>query len=72
MYSNTYVTLEELPTLCTISVEAAGNLIGISRQAAYDAANRGELPIIRIGRRIRVKARPLYAMLTGEDTISSN
>jgi excisionase family DNA binding protein len=64
MSRNTFPTLDELPNLSTISVEDAANLIGISRQAAYDAANRGELPIVRVGRRIRVKARPLFALLT--------
>lgn len=59
-----YPTLDELASLTTISVEAAANVIGISRQAAYDAANRGDLPVIRFGRRIRVKARSLYAILT--------
>ena len=63
MPSRNYPTLDELASLTTISVEAAANLIGISRQAAYDAANRGDLPVIRFGRRIRVKARTLYAML---------
>jgi excisionase family DNA binding protein len=59
MSRNPFPKLDELPNLSTISVEDAANLIGISRQAAYDAANRGELPIVRAGRRIRVKARTL-------------
>ena len=65
-HRNAHPRLDELAALTTISVEAAANLIGISRQAAYDAANRGEIPVIRIGRRIRVKARPLFAMLSGD------
>lgn len=36
----------------TITVEAAGELLGISRSAAYGAARRGELPgLLAIGRR---------------------
>jgi hypothetical protein len=58
------ITLEELATKSTISVEQASTLIGISRQAAYDAVNRGELPSMCLGRRKRVLALPLYRILT--------
>jgi excisionase family DNA binding protein len=60
------LTLEDLASTATISVEQAANLIGISRQSAYEAVNRGELPVIRMGRRVRVLAQPLYAQLVGE------
>ena len=59
------LTLEELAKKTTISVEQASTLIGISRQAAYDAVNRGELPVLCLGRRKRVLAGPLHRMLTG-------
>ena len=58
------ITLEELATKSTISVEQASTLIGISRQAAYDAVNRGDLPSMCRGRRKRVLALPLYRLLT--------
>ena len=58
------ITLEELATKSTISVEQASTLIGISRQAAYDAVNRGDLPSMCLGRRKRVLALPLYRILT--------
>ena len=58
------ITLEELAKKTTISVEQASTLIGISRQAAYDAVNRGELPSMCLGRRKRVLALPLYRLLT--------
>jgi hypothetical protein len=38
----------------TISVPAAGKLLGIGRNAAYDAAKRGELPVLRFGKRLVV------------------
>ncbi|WP_409568315.1 helix-turn-helix domain-containing protein [Methylobacterium sp. E-041] len=38
----------------TISVEEAGRQLGISRNTAYEAAGRGEIPTIRIGRRMLV------------------
>ena len=31
------------------TVPEAGRLLGISRNSAYDAAARGELPIVKIG-----------------------
>jgi hypothetical protein len=58
------ITLEELATKSTISVEQASTLIGISRQAAYDAVNKGDLPSMCLGRRKRVLALPLYRILT--------
>jgi excisionase family DNA binding protein len=38
----------------TITVEEAGRELGISRNGAYEAAARGEIPTIRIGRRLLV------------------
>jgi excisionase family DNA binding protein len=38
----------------TIGVEEAGNRLGISRNSAYEAAKRGEIPTIKIGRRLLV------------------
>ena len=42
----------------TISVEEAGRRLGVSRNTAYEAAGRGEIPTIKIGRRLLV---PLVA-----------
>ena len=48
----------------TISVPEAGKrYFGLSRNAAYEAAARGDLPVIRIGRLLRVPVRALEAML---------
>lgn len=38
----------------TISVEEAGRRLGVSRNSAYEAAKRGEIPTIRIGRLLLV------------------
>jgi excisionase family DNA binding protein len=37
-----------------LSVEEAGTLLGISRDLAYDLVARGELPSVRLGRRLVV------------------
>lgn len=49
----------------TISVDEAGELVGLCRGSAYVAARRGDLPTIKIGGRIRVLVKPLAAMLDG-------
>src|SRR6476659_4654707 len=54
---------EELRSSLTTSVETAGKALGLSRVSAYQAARRGELPVIRIGRRWVVPTGPLLTML---------
>jgi excisionase family DNA binding protein len=38
----------------TISVQRAGELLGLSRNAAYAAAKNGQLPVLKIGKRLLV------------------
>jgi Helix-turn-helix domain len=53
---------EEAPL--TLSVPEAGKrYFGLSRNGAYDAATRGDLPTIKIGRLLRVPVRALEQML---------
>lgn len=52
----------EIETL-TVSVEAAASIIGLSRAATYEAVKRGEIPIIRFGKRVRVLRVPLEELL---------
>ena len=48
----------------TMSVpEAGAKYFGLCRNAAYDAAHRGEIPTIKIGRLLRVPVRALERML---------
>ena len=53
--------LRNLPP--TLTVEQAGELLGVSRYAAYRAAGTGELPVLRIGRRMLVPTPRLLALL---------
>jgi excisionase family DNA binding protein len=48
----------------TLSVEEAGDVLGLSRATAYAAANSGSLPVIRIGRRMVVPRHALERLLT--------
>jgi hypothetical protein len=48
----------------TITVPEAGKrYFGLSRNGAYAAAGRGEIPTIKIGRLLRVPVRALEQML---------
>ncbi len=58
----------EIPTedRTTMTVEEAARTLGIGRNAAYQAAKTGEIPTIRIGKRILVPRVKLELMLNGE------
>jgi len=47
----------------TISVPEAGRWLSLGRDAAYAAAARGEIPTLRLGRRIVVPVPALLALL---------
>ena len=47
----------------TYTVEEAARLLGVSRGVGYEAARRGELPTIRLGRRLLVPKIALERML---------
>lgn len=55
------MTLTELPP--TVTVEQAGQMLGISRRSAYRAAARGDLPTLRLGRRLIVPTARLLELL---------
>lgn len=57
-----------LPNRPTMSVPEAGKLLGLSRGSAYQAARRGDLPTLRVGRRLLVPTDALRALLTGTST----
>ncbi len=61
-----FYKLEELQHLSTISIEEAAYLVGVSRTKAYEEARHGTLfETVTCGKRIRVKARPLFNVLMG-------
>ncbi len=49
----------------TISVDEAAQELGLSRASVYEAAKRGELPAIVIGRRILILRRGLDELWAG-------
>jgi excisionase family DNA binding protein len=52
-----------VPGPLTVTVEQAGRLLGISRGAAYRAAACGQIPTIRLGRRLLVPTARLHQLL---------
>lgn len=47
------------------TVQEVGELLGLTKNAAYEAAKRNDFPTIRIGRLIRVPKAALHAMIDG-------
>ena len=50
----------------TYTVEEAGKLLGIGRNQTYEAVHRGDLPYIRIGKRLLIPKAVLDRLLNGE------
>ena len=55
----------------TQTVDEAAKELGIGRNQAYAAARRGEIPAIRIGKRILVLREPLKRLLGGSSTVEA-
>lgn len=51
------------PAKATLTIDETAERLGIGRSSAYQAAKAGEIPTIRIGRRILVPAAALERML---------
>jgi excisionase family DNA binding protein len=47
----------------TYSVPEAGRIVGLGKNASYQAARRGELPVLRFGRALRVPRAALERLL---------
>jgi len=47
----------------TLSVEEAAKLLGIGRNLAYDRVKTGEIPVLKIGRRLLVPRSALEKLL---------
>jgi excisionase family DNA binding protein len=52
----------------TMSVEEAASALGLSRSLTYQAVQSGEIPSVRVGRRILISRLALDQMLSGAQT----
>ncbi len=57
--------LEDMPDFLTI--EEAGKILRLGRNASYSAAARGDFLTIRIGRRLIVPKQGLIKLMSGQD-----
>ena len=49
-----------------LTIEEAAKILRVSTDSAYEAARRGEIPSLRIGRRVLVPKRALLYMIDGD------
>ncbi len=50
----------------TLSVPECAKRLGIGQNAAYEAVARGEIPVIKVGKRLLVPKAQLEKLLAGE------
>ena len=50
----------------TLTVTECAKRLGIGRNSAYEAISRGEIPVIRVGKRLLVPKAALEKMLAGD------
>ena len=48
----------------TVTVQEAATILGVGRNKAYEAARSGEIPTVRIGRRLLVPLAALERLLS--------
>lgn len=54
---------DESPRRATLTVSEAAVVLGVSRSTAYELARTGEIPSLRLGRRVVVPATALRSLL---------
>lgn len=59
------LTLSEIRNRATISVDEAGSMLGLGHGSSYKAVHSGDIPTLRIGRRLVVPV-PAFLALIGE------
>ena len=62
------MSLERNPRRQTLTIAEAARALGIGRNQAYEAAHRGEIPTIKIGKRLLVPRIAFEKLLNGEAT----
>lgn len=50
----------------TLTVTECAKRLGIGRNSAYEAVSRGEIPVIRVGKRLLVPKAALERLLSGD------
>ncbi len=55
----------------TLTVEQAAKVLGVGRNTAYQAVRAGELPAIRIGKRLVVPRQAIDRLLAGPGRVAA-
>jgi len=66
--TNEQQSTADIPRLA-VSVDEVAAMLGLSRAKAYEAVRLGEIPSVRIGRRILIPRHRLEQLLNGADPI---
>lgn len=53
----------------TLTVCEAASLLGIGRNSAYEGVRRGEIPAVKVGRRLLIPRAALDALLRSPTTV---
>lgn len=53
----------------TLSIEEGAAMLGISRALAYDLVRKGQLPQLRLGRRVVIPRKALEDLLNGDAVV---
>ena len=53
----------------TLTIKETATLLGIGRQLAYDKAKTGEIPVLKIGKRLLVPRQALERLLQEPSTV---
>jgi excisionase family DNA binding protein len=57
------LTIDDLRRRPTITVQEYARFVGVSKDTVYEAASRGELRVLHLGRRVLVPTAPVLAEL---------
>ncbi|MDR5727950.1 MAG: helix-turn-helix domain-containing protein [Terriglobia bacterium] len=63
--TNAGIDMQDELKAITYRIEEAAQLLGIGRNTAYEAARTGQLPTVRIGKRLLVPKVALDKLLNG-------
>lgn len=61
--SETHEILDRLRTEPTISIPDYARLVGVSRASGYTYAREGQIPTIKVGRRVRIPSAAVLRQL---------
>lgn len=65
-HPNSHTSAQPKPASQTVSVEYAAAELGVGRTTLYQAIKRGEVPVLRIGRRCVIRRATLARLLAEE------